>query len=113
MDSDFWSFRKMITPVVIQALFILGLVLVVIGSLMTMFRGGFAGFIAGLFALVIGVIMWRVYCELLILLFRIYEELKAIREGRPPTDQGFPVIMPTTPAAAAAAPPPPTVAPGA
>jgi hypothetical protein len=95
MDSDFWSFRKMITPTVIQVIFILGLIGVFISGLSSMFRGGgFIGFVMGLLIWVLGAIMVRVYCELLILLFRIYDELRAIREGRPPTEQGFPVIMP-------------------
>jgi hypothetical protein len=107
MDSDFWSFRKMITPTVIQVIFILGLIAVVVGGLGMMFSGiGFMGFLSGLLFWVLGAIMVRVYCELVILFFRIYDELKAIREGRPPTDQGFPVVMPAAPAT-----PPPPVAP--
>ena len=107
MDRDFWTFRKMITPVFIQVLFILGLIGVLIGALTTMFSGaGFTGFMFGLIWLVIGPVLVRIYCELLILLFRIYDELKAIREGRPPTEQGFPVINPGAPGVPPASAPP-------
>jgi len=39
--------------------------------------GGFVLF--GLMYLLVGPLFWRIYCELLILLFRMYDELQAIR----------------------------------
>ena len=96
--GDFMAFRKFVTPLVIQVLFWLGVIGVVILSLYTMVSGGgAAGFLTGLLALVFGIISVRVYCELLILLFRIYDELVMIRTGR--TDgggRGFDVL-PTQP----------------
>src|SRR4051794_25367365 len=117
MDADFWSFRKMITPVVIQMIFWIGLAGNALWALMLLIgfsrAGGFMGFLGGLvvaaIAFVVGAFFTRIWCELIILLFRIYDELKAIREGRPPTDQGFPVINPTP--VAPVAPPPPPAAP--
>jgi len=104
----FLAFRKFITPLFIQVIFWIGVVASVITALSVMFRGGFA-IIAGLIFLVIGPFIVRIECELLILLFRIYEELVAIRTGVPPTPTavGFPVTF----GRPAAPPPPPTVPP--
>ncbi|HSV15730.1 MAG TPA: DUF4282 domain-containing protein, partial [Tepidisphaeraceae bacterium] len=62
-----------------------------------------AGTLVAIIILVVGSLLIRVYCELVILVFKIYDELKAIRTGTPPPDQGFPVTpmspMPITPGA--------------
>jgi hypothetical protein len=91
--NDFLSFRKMITPVFIQVIFWIAVVMCVISALMAMAQGGVA-IIAGLIFLIIGPFIARIYCELLIIMFRIYDELVAIRTGTPPSGQGFPVMPP-------------------
>ena len=107
--NDFLSFRKMITPIFIQIIFWIAVVFVVIGVLITMFQGGL-NIVVGLIMLVIGPFVARIYCELLIIMFRIYDELVAIRTGTPPSGQGFPVMMPGqqgyAPPAPGAMPPP-------
>jgi hypothetical protein len=112
--NDFLSFRKMITPIFIQFIFWLFVVMVVLGGLITMFQGG-ASIFAGLIMIVLGPLFARMYCELLIILFRIYDELVAIRTGTPPGGggQGFPVMPPAgyAPPPAYAAPMPPPAAP--
>jgi hypothetical protein len=93
--NDFLSFRKMITPVFIQVIFWIAVAMCVIAALISMVSpGGFAGILSGLLMLVIGPFVVRIYCELLIIMFRIYDELVAIRTGTPPTGQGFPVMPP-------------------
>src|SRR5690242_1341108 len=82
--NEFLAFRKFITPIFIQVIFWVGVVIAVIAALSMMFRGGFA-IIAGLIMLVVLPFIVRIECELLILLFRIYDELVAIRTGVPPT----------------------------
>ncbi|HEY7115428.1 MAG TPA: DUF4282 domain-containing protein [Tepidisphaeraceae bacterium] len=91
--NDFLSFRKMITPLFIQVIFWLFVILVVISGIITMTQGG-AMILAGLLAIIVGPLIARIYCELLIILFRIYDELVAIRTGQPPSGQGFPVMPP-------------------
>ena len=94
--NDFLSFRKMITPVFIQVIFWIAVVMCAIAALMSMISvGGFAGVLGGLLMLIIGPFVARIYCELLIIMFRIYDELVAIRTGTPPSGQGFPVMPPT------------------
>ncbi len=72
------SFKKMITPLIIQALYWIGLVAVVIAAIVMMFQRG--GFGTGLLYLVVGPIMVRVYAELLIVLFRMHDALNEISD---------------------------------
>jgi hypothetical protein len=113
--SEYLAFRKMITPLLIQVIFwvlVVVVALVSIGSMIAIGYGisqttnGFVGFLIGLIVgviyLVFGILGVRMYCEIAILLFRMYDELAAIRNALAPgaatTPQGFPV-MPTAPPA--------------
>jgi len=87
--EDYLKFKKMITPVFIQVLFWLGVAGVVIAGFATMFQGSY-WVLAGLFQLVLGVISVRVGCEILIVLFRMYECLEAIREVQAPSEKAAP-----------------------
>ena len=85
--EDFLKFRKMITPTIIQVLFWVGVAGFVIMGLVTMANSfsarGFnvlLGFFGGLLVMVVGAVIWRVYCELLMLFFRMNETLNDIRD---------------------------------
>lgn len=75
--NQFTRFDKMITPSIIKLLFWVGAGLSVIMGLVVMFQGGVA-IIMGLATIVIGPIATRIYCELLIVIFKIYENLSDI-----------------------------------
>src|SRR5271154_6248007 len=94
--EEYLSFRKMITPVLIQALFWLGVVFAVITALRIMFSGTFLGFLSGVVALAVLPLMVRIYCELLIVLFQIYDELRAIRNTLAPPPANIPVVPTAT-----------------
>lgn len=85
--EDFLKFRKMITPVIIQILFWIGVAGSVLGGLIVIatsfgrYGSGAAGFLGGLLMLVLGPVFVRVYCEILILLFKINESLVDIKEN--------------------------------
>ena len=85
--DDFLKFRKMITPAIIQILFWVGVAAVVIGSLVTMgmsfssYGGGAGTFFLGLIMLILGPVVVRIQCELLILFFRMNETLTEIKDG--------------------------------
>jgi len=85
--EDFLKFRKMITPIIIQVLFWVGVVGAVITALVVMAMsfgssgGGAAQFLGGLIMLVLGPVVVRIYCELLILFFRMNETLTDIKNG--------------------------------
>jgi len=73
------SFKSFITPKVITVLYWLMLFAVFVGGITTMFSGmGAAGFFLGLFVMIIGGISTRIYCELIMVIFRNNEYLKVI-----------------------------------
>jgi hypothetical protein len=84
---DFINFKKMITPMIIQVLFWVGAVLSILGGLVTMatsfgrYGGGGAQFLGGLLVIVLGPVVVRIYCELLILFFRMNETLSEIKDA--------------------------------
>lgn len=81
--SDFWSFRQMATPTVMQVFFWFALLAVVIGSA-GLIAFGFHNQVAwaaaaGIVVLVIGPLVVRLATESLIVVFRINETLTDIR----------------------------------
>ncbi|WP_067727575.1 DUF4282 domain-containing protein [Oceanobacillus damuensis] len=74
MFKEFVSFDKMLTPTLIKVLFWIGVAFSVLTGLIMMFDGGFA-VILGLITIIVGPIIARVYCELLIIFFKIHESL--------------------------------------
>jgi len=85
--NDFLKFRKMITPAIITILFWVGAAISVLSGLFMMgssfgrFGGGAGTFFAGLLTLLLGPIVVRIYCEILILFFRMNETLTEIKHG--------------------------------
>jgi hypothetical protein len=85
--DDFIKFRMMITPVIIQVLFWVGAVATVLFGLGIMassfgrYGGGAVEFLSGFFVMILGPVAVRIYCELLILLFRMNETLTEIKNG--------------------------------
>ena len=80
--SDFLSFRTMITPVIIQIIFWVGVVLCIIFGLAAIFVGsqyGERGVVWGVLVLIFGPVLVRIYCEILIIFFRINETLTEIK----------------------------------
>jgi hypothetical protein len=93
--KDFLSFRRMITPTIIQIIFWVGAVLCVLGGLIGMIGGAASQYgggehvLQGLLVLLLGPVAVRVYCEILIVTFRINDTLTDIRKNTekpaPPT----------------------------
>lgn len=86
--GEFLRFRRMVTPVLIQLLFWLGVLAVVVGGVVTIVTDNV---LIGVAVLVLGPIAVRVYAELLIVLFRIHSALQdmassldAVAAGRGP-----------------------------
>jgi len=83
--EDYLTFRKMITPIIIQILFWIGAVgsvlwaLFIIFSGVTISYGGGRLVLAGLIMLFLGPIIVRIFCELLVSIFRINETLTEIK----------------------------------
>lgn len=81
-SSDFLSFRKMITPIIIQIIFWLGVLIAIIFGIVSIvygvIRSDVATLLYGLLVLILGPLVVRIYCEILILFFRINETLTEI-----------------------------------
>ena len=77
--SDFWAFRTMVTPVIIQVLFWIGVVVTLVaGAVMIVYgathtEGQYLW--KGILLFLLGPLAVRVYCEILIIFFRINETL--------------------------------------
>jgi hypothetical protein len=86
--NEYLSFRRFITPTMIQIIFWIGIAGIVLASLMMIVRGldapygGGSLLLMGLLYLVFGSLFWRIWCELLLIIFRIYDELHLMRTGR-------------------------------
>ena len=90
--EDFLKFRKMVTPVIIQILFWLGVAVCIVLGLISIVRGVNANHGGGLMVLAgymwifLGPIVVRIYCELLIVIFSIHDrlgQLKDVLEQKP------------------------------
>jgi hypothetical protein len=83
--ADYFSFRKMITLQVIQVVYGIVAVIITLGGLIALFSGSNGlsaivpggGFTVFLF-IIFGNLMWRMWCELTIVFFRINNTLNNI-----------------------------------
>ena len=73
--GDYLSFRAMVTPVLIQAIFWIGVVLVVLSGLGALFGGAV---LSGLGLILLGPLFIRIYCEIFIVLFKINDGVQAL-----------------------------------
>lgn len=86
MVQKFFSFDSMITPLIIKIIFWVGVVFSILSGLGIMisgfnsyYGGGFQVFM-GILTIVVGPLIVRIYCELLIIAFKIHDSLKVIKE---------------------------------
>ncbi len=79
---DFLTFRRMVTPIIIQVIFwLLTAAVVIVGAVLVITGDNALERISGLFAFVLGPLVVRVYAEILIVLFRIHEALDGIENN--------------------------------
>ena len=77
--KELFFFDSMLTPKIITIIYWLLLALVVIAGIGTMFSGmGFMSFISGLLVIGFGALGVRVWCELLIVIFKINDNTRRI-----------------------------------
>jgi hypothetical protein len=76
--SDFLAFRKMITPVIIQVIFWILLIVCLIFAIVLIAGHQPA---VGLLLLVLGPLFVRIYCEMLIVLFVMNDALQEIKKN--------------------------------
>lgn len=78
--KDLFFFDSMLTPKIITFVYWLMLLAAVASGVTSMFTPYSGGFIIGLVILIAGVIAARIWCELLIVLFKIHDNLKKIAD---------------------------------
>lgn len=86
-EQAFWdlvAFRTMITPVFGVVIFWLGAALMTLGALFAIAEGDV---ISGTFGWAFGVLIWRLVCEWILVLFLINQNLSDIRRGLNETTQ--------------------------
>ena len=88
--KDFLSFKTMITLKIIQIMYVVIAIFITLTGLGAMFsgssRGGYGGFdsympggfVSGLLIIIFGNVLWRIWCELIIVFFRINRSLNNI-----------------------------------
>jgi hypothetical protein len=80
--KDLFFFDSMLTPKIITFVYWLMLFTAVIASIGVMAAPFPGAFFAGLAVLIGGVVLTRIWCELLIVLFKIHESAQAVaRKG--------------------------------
>ncbi len=83
--QEYLTFRKMFTPVAIQVIFWIGVLACVVFGLVSIVNGASARYgggsqvLSGIVTLVLGPIAVRIWCELLIVVFRILDTLGEIK----------------------------------
>ncbi len=98
---DYLTFRRMVTPAIMTAVFYFGCLLILLNGLGTLAWAGFvltlggpAGnggelllgvglILLGVVGTLIGLVFWRVSCEVLVVVFRIHEVLSEMRDRLP------------------------------
>ncbi|MBS3814286.1 DUF4282 domain-containing protein [Candidatus Bipolaricaulota bacterium] len=76
--SKFLNFNNLITTSIIKGVYLLGALAITIISFLGMTQDMSGSVFAGLLGLVLGNLMWRVFCENIIVLFSIHDTLSSI-----------------------------------
>lgn len=101
--KDVITFRILISLYAIQIIFWVGTAIIVLASLYLIGELNQGG--RGLILLIVGPIIWRLYCEIFIVIFRINDSLLSIKSSLGPSQPGSfsPAASPLTPVGASSA----------
>ncbi|HXQ51489.1 MAG TPA: DUF4282 domain-containing protein [Stellaceae bacterium] len=81
--QKYFNFDELITPTIITIIYWIGIVLIVLGALSSVY-GGFGAFVVGIIVGAISLVLWRVWCEVMLILFRIHADLGQIARNTAP-----------------------------
>jgi hypothetical protein len=80
--NEFLTFRYLITPTFVTIIYVVGAVFITLAALAALTQGA-NGIISGLILFLVGNLIWRVYMEFVMVLFRINDSVQSIdRRGR-------------------------------
>ncbi len=80
--GDFFSFRYMITPIIIRVIYIVAVVLITLSALLALLQGGAGGILSGVLIFLFGNLFLRIYLELVMLFFGMNDALRSIERQR-------------------------------
>jgi hypothetical protein len=75
--GDFFAFRTMVSHGLLKVVYLLGFLALTLSAVLSGLNGA-NGYLNGLLILVVGNVLWRVFCEWLILFFSMHERLASI-----------------------------------
>lgn len=80
---EFLSFDNFITPKIIRIIYVIGLVLIVLSTLIGIIigvaaSGFFRGFIVPIILMFVFGVLWRIYCEIVLVFFDMRDRLAEI-----------------------------------
>lgn len=75
--KDFFLFRRMLLPYLIQVIFWIGLLAIIVLAIVNFYH---KLFVLGISTLILGPVVWRIGCEYIIVLFKIQDTAADIRE---------------------------------
>jgi hypothetical protein len=86
---DFLSFDRLVTPSIIHVVFVLGLLVLALGTLIRVLLGIWtfsilSGVILPLIAMCALALLWRIYCELILVFFDMRDKLATIANRTTP-----------------------------
>lgn len=84
--TDYFAFRMMISTALVRVVYIMGAISILIGSVVVWGVVGdrdtpLIAFLAALLVVLAGSVLWRLFCEGTIILFRISDTLTSIDDG--------------------------------
>ncbi len=79
---EFFEFKMMVSSILIKVLYALGVLVITIGGLISLFGGEF---LTGLGAIIFGNLFWRLICEAIIVVFSIHDRVASIDRKTPET----------------------------
>lgn len=81
--NKFLNFDNLITTNIIKTIYLIGVFVITIGGIVMMAQGGSgAAFVLiGLLGIILGNLLWRVFCENIIVLFNIHDNLSSINDS--------------------------------
>jgi len=74
---EFLEFKTMVSSVLIKILYALGVIVITIYGIISLFSGSF---LEGLGSIIFGNLFWRLLCEGIIVVFSIHDELVSINQ---------------------------------
>lgn len=80
--GDFFSFKFLITPIIIRVVYLIGAVLITLAALVALLQGGAQGLVSGILIFLFGQLFFRVYLEIVMLFFGMHDALRAIERQR-------------------------------